>query len=249
MIAKVVCVLLMIGVLWIAAQDVVPLRRKVPVVAAGGGSSPGVESSGSTNTTDQTSSNMIFSVTIAGSNRMLLIGGGIGDTDLNGNSIIGITNTTTGTGFSQSWVTNSPDFVRSSGWYQVNPNSGANTIVMHYGASIADQRCVIWANVTNVHQTVPVDTAATASGTSTSASVVVTSAANDLVLSFFATDAGNIDGDDTVIASGTQVQLVVDVGNDTNFGMAQGAGAATVTHTWTIGNEDWAIGGVSINPP
>lgn len=215
----------------------------VTIPAAGGAANPGVESNFQTNTLDATLTTMTFSFTTAGANRLLFVCTGVGESSPNLYALTGVTYN--GVAFTKSWATNSTDWVGSDGWYLVNPASGANTLVVTFGGSGADQRWVNAINITNVHQTVPVDTAATASGTSTAPSVVVTSAANDLVISSVSTDAEGT----LTMTVGTQIAKTQNVGTDTDYGSAQSAGAATVTHTWTTGLEDWAIGGVSINPP
>lgn len=241
-IVSLLCLGLLAFGLWADSIFPGPIMRTLSV-AGGGAANPGIESTLTTNTTDGSVAAMTLSFTTAGSDRLLFVGAGLGDSDLAGNAPISATYN--GVALTQSWGTNSSDFVRSDGWYLVNPAVGANTLVVTYGGTLSDQRCLIICNVTNVHQTVPVDTAATASGVSAAPSVVVSSAVNDLVLSFVATD-----GEGTLtIATGTQVAKVQNVGTDTDYGMAQAAGSTAVTIAWTSGIEDWAIGGVSINPP
>lgn len=212
-------------------------------VAGGGAANPGIESNFATNTLDGTTATMTFSFTTAGANRLLFVCTGVGDSTPASFVVSGITYN--GSALTKSWATNSSDWVGSEGWYLAAPTIGANTLVVTFAGAGADQRWVNAICITNAHQTVPADTAATASGTSTAPSVVVTSAANDLVISSVSTD-----GEGTLtIAVGTEVAKTQNIGSDLDCGSAQGAGAATVTHTWTTGLEDWAIGGVSINPP
>jgi hypothetical protein len=99
-----------------------------------------------------------------------------------------------------------------------------------------------------VNQSSPVGTPASASGNSTTPSISVTSAANELVIDCVAwTAASSITG--TVDAS--QTSLFNDAGGATQVSAAGSseAGAASVTMNWTLsGTAQWASCGIALKP-
>ncbi len=132
-------------------------------------------------------------------------------------------------------------------WRLVNPPTAANNVVVTLSAS---GRAVIGAaTFTGVDQTTPLGTFASATGSSTTPSVAVSSAVGELVFDTVSNAAGQ-----TSMTPGTNQTERWDVdsgGNSTSDvrgGGSTEAGAASVTMSWTAGDDDWAIGGVSIKP-
>lgn len=125
-------------------------------------------------------------------------------------------------------------------WRLIAPATGANNVVVTLSGGGTDIVAVA-TSYTGVDQTTPLGTAATATGTSTTASVAVTSATDELVVDSVSSNLGTL----TVGAGQTQR------GNTTagdNFGGAsEEVGATSVTMSWTIGSSSaWASVGVSI---
>lgn len=215
----------------------------MPMATAAGGSAPVVESSGSTNFVNNTALTSTNIVTTSGANRCLFVHCAVGDSSF---LVVGPTAMTyNGVALTKIWQTNGTTFVRSDGWVLVNPATGANSLIVTYGATAADQTCLIWVNLTGVNQTTPNDTAAVQGGSGTAPAVTVASAANDLVLCGVVTDAENT----LTVNVGTQILKVQNVGSDTDYGVSQIAGAASVSPSWTTGSDNFAIGGASFNPP
>jgi hypothetical protein len=130
---------------------------------------------------------------------------------------------------------------------QLNPPTGSQNLV--YDLSPAGYTSGNTAPFTNVHQTTPVDTAATNTGPAASGTTVtVTSATGDLVVDSVYQAFGDCAA--TPIAPGaTQTLLFADQTNGTAAGMSTKAGAASVPMTWTCAIPDeWLAIGVSLNP-
>jgi hypothetical protein len=216
-----------------------------PAVAGGPSGSPAVQMSGNTNWTSGTLSICTNSITCAGSDRLLVVVYSIGDSDL-ANSVV-TSMTLGGTSLTKAWGTNdtASTWVRNELWYLVAPPTGAQNLIVSYFNTGIDQGFIGWVNLTNVNQSTPLGTVVTASGSSTTPSVSVSSATGDLVISSVASDS-----DANITAStGAIVQVVNVLGGDTCHGIATNAGAASVTMSWSTQNQLWTIGGVSIKKP
>jgi hypothetical protein len=127
-------------------------------------------------------------------------------------------------------------------WYLVNPTAGSNTVATTFN-NLPNFQAASAISFTGVHQTTPIRTASTASGTSSAPSVSPTSALNDLVLDCL----GVVDNEtfDVVITVGSgQTQRwnhsresVVFTGGSTEPGAA-----STTTMSWTVNqSEQWAF--------
>lgn len=136
-----------------------------------------------------------------------------------------------------------------SGHYYIAPATAAANIVVTMAG--ANERFVVGAlALSGVHQTTPVGTHATASGSSTEASVAVSSAVGELVV-------------DTLVKNGVSDSVTPGTGQTQRWltqsgtsGPATGAGsteagAASVTMSWswtTGGSAGWRIGAVPFQP-
>jgi len=134
---------------------------------------------------------------------------------------------------------------RTSIWTLINPNVTTANIVVTLG-SAADVG-MIATSWQDVHQTTPVPGTDSASGTSTTPSVTVPSAAGELVID--AVNNGNDAADPTVGAGQTEIADVEVIG-DFRFHASQQAGAApNVVMDWTITSTEWVSCGISLQPP
>jgi hypothetical protein len=142
-------------------------------------------------------------------------------------------------------------FVKVSLWRLVNPASGSNTVHVTWG-SAQDERALVAAAYTGVDQTTPLGTPATATGTNTTPTVNVSSAAGELVVDSvgFLDQGGN---NRTLAVGASQTSRAEVEGANLGFeglGISDEAGTATVTMSWTTsGNVDnWGIIGVALKP-
>lgn len=132
-------------------------------------------------------------------------------------------------------------------WRLIAPSIGTHDVVVTFSENLAYGSVAGAMTFTNVHQTTPLGTFASANGTSTAATVDVTSATGELVF-------------DTIVCE-TCISLTVGGGQTEHWNLSQAGsyamgagstepGAATVTMSWTLGTVDyWAIGAVPIKPP
>jgi len=133
---------------------------------------------------------------------------------------------------------------RTSIWTLVNPPVTTANIVFTPGAN-ADI-ALIATSWQDVHQTTPVSNSASNSGNSTNPSVVVPSAAGELVLDAVNSDS---DGSDPTVGAGQSEIADVDVTADFRFFASEQAGAApNVTMDWTTVSAPWASCGISLQP-
>lgn len=125
----------------------------------------------------------------------------------------------------------------------VNPTSGAKTLRVTFSGTAPDEVFLDAFSVTGADQTGGTTTFAhanTATGTSTSPSVSITSATGNLT-------AAGITAPQ-VLSSPTQTQIFADnAGLFTSGGASRAAGAGSVSHGWTLaGSVAWAMAGVDI---
>jgi hypothetical protein len=214
---------------------------KFAASGGGGGTPPVFDAASSTSATSVSS--LSWSHTCSGNDRLLFVVVGAGSSVVGNRVVTSVTYN--GVALTQAWALNGPGWVRNEGWYLVAPATGANTVVVTYAGNNL-QAAAGGVSFTGVNQTTPVDTAATASGNTGNPTVVVSSATTDIVISGVSSDA------QTTLAvggTGTQRWRVLNVDTDTAYGSSTDAGASSVTMIWTqSGNENWAMGGVSINP-
>lgn len=135
--------------------------------------------------------------------------------------------------------------VRLQGWYLVAPATGSNTVSVDWSAGAGERACIA-ASFTGVDQSTPVENGTNSTGTSTSPSINVSSAVNNMVLAGFGV------GQPTQTPDGGQD--LRDEEENINFasslGVSTEAGAGTVTLAYTFGaggnGDKWSFGGVSI---
>lgn len=128
----------------------------------------------------------------------------------------------------------------------VNPPTGAQTVSVTFSSNVSRPIYGGSVSFTNVNQTTPIGTFASASGNSSSPSVTVASAVGEIVIDTldFDTSAATL----TVGAGQTQRWKNVFSAMPWGAGSTE-AGAASVTMSWTANVADnWAIGAVSVKP-
>ena len=132
-------------------------------------------------------------------------------------------------------------------WYLLNPTVGSANVVVTLSGSARVAAGAI--NLTGVHQTTPVGTAAGAAATSAAPSVTVGGAVNELVIG-----AVSANGDAVSVASAGGQSSIVNTGSGTAVGdirlaAASKAGAASVTVSWTLGaSKAWGAAAVPFKP-
>jgi len=149
-------------------------------------------------------------------------------------------------------ITKKFDYVRPSGdkdhitaWYKVAPAAGSKQIVLSFSATL-ETAAAGAVTLSGVDQSTPLDTAATAAGSSGNPTVAVSSATDDLVFDIVLVSYGS-GGTITPDASQTQRWEKESIGAY-SYGCSTKPGAASVTMTWTQSGGLWIIGGCSINP-
>ena len=131
--------------------------------------------------------------------------------------------------------------MRTEQWKLSAPANGANNVVITMDGTTSEIQAGA-ISATGAHQTTAslTGTQATAQGNSTTPSVAVTSATNEMVV-------------DSVVADGPG-SFTAGTGQTSRWSLPTGiggagsteAGAASVTMSWTITSGEWAICGVSI---
>jgi hypothetical protein len=179
-------------------------------------------------------SSLTFSHTTSGSNRALFVGvaGEWFGTTLTGITYSAISMTSLWNAF---WDT----FYAHAGFRLAGPASGANNVVVSFGAA-ADVIRVTAVSLTGVDQTTPCGTPVTTTATATSITVDAAAATDDIVVSHLAV-MSNI-GNNWSPASGTTRATSGSVGSAQSIS-ATYAGASTVTTTW---NSDFGANRVAL---
>jgi hypothetical protein len=125
----------------------------------------------------------------------------------------------------------------------VGPATGTKTLRVTFN-NAPPGKVVGVMSFTGVNQSTPLGTFESAQGNSATASVNVTSATGELVF-----DTMAIDGTPTLTVGAGQTQRWnLAVGSLGKGGGSTEAGAASVTMSWSLTAEKWAIGGVSVKP-
>lgn len=187
-------------------------------------------------------SSLTFSHTVTGSNLALGVGVEFGDTGLvrTVSSItynaVNLTKPAGGTSYNGTSI-------RSELWYLANPASGANNVVITLSASVDGELIGGAVSMTGVDQATPVGTAANATGQSTTPTVTVTSAVDEMVMDSV---AYNLTTGATPGAG--QTERWERLASLTNSGVGSTeAGAASVVMDWTTLLSDWATVGLPFN--
>ena len=191
---------------------------------------------GSANGGPNLTTGIIPSYTVpSGTNRILLVG----TTTSSGFNFLGATVTFAGIHLSK--ATGVENTVKSALWYLINPPIVTGDVVLTAGSGSGDIAMGA-ATYTGVDGNTPFGSSATATGTSTTASVAVTSAANELVVDVVAANNATL----SVGASQTS-RWNTAVSGSVRGAHSQEAGAASVTMSWTVGSSvAWATLGVAL---
>lgn len=173
-----------------------------------------------------------------GANRLLLVGVAFAGTDRSISSI-------TFGGASFTYVGSSGVNRRVEIWKLLNPTAGTASIIANWNGS---KDAVFWSgSFTNVDQSTPLGTFQSASGSSTTPSVTVSSDTGELVVDILAAD-----GDAGAISPGGGQTLICSGNTGTSSGDARGGGssepgASSVTMSWSLGNsKNWDLGAVAL---
>ncbi len=210
-------------------------------VKPSGGSPPAVDAV-STGTTGVDS--FTISHTTSGTDRLMLVG--ISHNPNNDEIVSSITYN--GTALTLVGSATYSNDTRAEIWRLVAPDTGTHDVVITFSANMSYGAVADVMTFTEVNQTTPLGTFASASGESAGpATVNVSSVTNELVFDTVACETC-----DSLTVGGGQTEYWNLSQND---GHVMGAGstepgAATVTMSWTLGSLDyWAIGAVPIKPP
>lgn len=187
-----------------------------------------------------------FAHTCTGSNRLLVVAV---CNDEDGSAVTVSSVTYNGVGLTERITVARSNAQRASLWYLTAPATGANNVVVTISAS---QEFVAAAvSFTGVHQTTPLGTAASANGTSGTATVDISSATDELVLD--AVSVNQIGATTYTIGAGqTQRWAKIAIGTANPLVDARGStevGASTTTMSWTVSPSNvWVIAAVPIKP-
>lgn len=123
------------------------------------------------------------------------------------------------------------------------PATGANTLTITFDATVNDACCCA-VSATDVDQTTAFGTAAFAQGESTTASVDVSAATNDLVVDFAGINA--VAGETWTPGAG-QTERNEQQERSDRVGTSTEAGATTVTMSWDVETtaRKWITGGIA----
>ncbi len=134
------------------------------------------------------------------------------------------------------------DASRLSMWYLVNPAVGAGTVQVTFDGS-GNEKVMGASSWTGVHQTTPIGSFVSNSGSGTTPSVTVSSTAGEVVVDAVSNiDAGTL----TVDPSQTQHWKLTN--GDVTGGHSSEPGDTSVTMSWTMPSDYWAIGAVALKP-
>lgn len=185
-----------------------------------------------------------FTLTVgSGSDRFLFVGVGTSSGPEAHSAVDTIT--FNGDSLTKKWGQSFSTFYRHEGWYMTAPDTGATLTVQVTMLGTNDELAAGAVALTGVDGTTPLDTHAVATGTSTTPSVNVSSATDDLVIDVMYGESN------ALTSSGQTIRCEQEGigGGSASFGMSTAAGAASVSMSYTNSqNAVWGIGGVSINP-
>ena len=130
---------------------------------------------------------------------------------------------------------------RMAQYYLVSPTAGSNNLVITWN-DIVDDYVVGIILCSGVNQSAPTSSYNQNNGSSTTPSVTVTSAVNDLVIDGVYANQG------TLTCGQTQIYNMYQSWDNTIGGGSSKDGAASVVMSWTSANTSWVIGGTSFRP-
>lgn len=146
-----------------------------------------------------------------------------------------------GVAMTERWDAVFATFYTHFGLTLVAPATGAQTVTITFGGQNGNSSLAV-VTATSVDQTTPFGTAATATGNSTTPSVAVSAATDDLVVdsvAYVGTGAATAGTGQTGRTANTSI------GAEMGHATSTEAGAASVTMSWTIATANWAIGGIA----
>ena len=182
-------------------------------------------------------SSITVSHTATGTDRAAFAGGGAVDF---GSGTPTASATYAGSAMTERWDAAFATFYAHHGYTLVAPATGAQNVVLTWNVTAGGSFAVVTA--TSVDQTTPFGTPATATGSSTTPSVNVSAATNDLVvdnLVYVGTGTATAGTNQTARTSNTNV------GGEIGHYTSTEAGATTTTMSYTIASSNWAIGGIA----
>ncbi len=189
-------------------------------------------------TMSNTSSVTISHITPSGANRLMMVGISAQQRAASVTSV-----TYNGVALTKLGNLSHSSQTRIEVWYLKNPSIGTFNVVVSNSQS--DNAVVGVKTYSGVDLTTPFGTLSSAFGTSTTASVSVSSAVNELVFGV----VGFNNGSTNITPGAGQTEYYDKTINSSIAGSAsEKAGAASVTMTWTSTSVSWTIGTVSIKP-
>lgn len=133
-----------------------------------------------------------------------------------------------------------------AGFYLIAPATGPNNIVVSFSGAMSDMGAGA-VSFTDAHQTTPLGTAVTATGTNTTPSVTVTTSAGEIVVDGLVIVHGG-----TLTVDGSQTQRwnsIASNGFQKYAGSTETASGASTPMGWNnSSSQQWAIGAVPIKP-
>lgn len=126
-------------------------------------------------------------------------------------------------------------------FYIVDPPTASSDIVISFSAGTPAGEYLV-TSYNEADTASPIGDVQTATGTSTTPSVDVTSASGDMVLDWMVI-ANTI----TSVGDSQTSEFIDTTGGSYRVGGSREAGAATVTMSWTVGSGAWGTSGFSIN--
>ena len=180
---------------------------------------------------------------VAGSNRVLMVVAGSGDT---GHEVpTGVTWNGIAMTLVPSSYASAAAWCGVSLWYLLEASLSTATadVVITWAATPQDLVGGVSFVVTDVDQVTPFGTANTGTGASATASAAISSASGEVVIGGISSDS-----EGSINETGTLIQKVLNVNFDSSFGAQYYSGASSVTIQWGQANTNWAVSGVSLKP-
>ena len=191
---------------------------------------------------------MTISHTVAGTNRVMVVGVSMNNDSLE--TVSSVTWNGTALSFAGAQVNPDGDDARIEMWGLLAPATGGPyNVVVTFSAALSTHAYAGVVTFNGVHQTTPSGAFASASGDGTSpATVPVPSAVGDLVFGVVASEYSTL----TVGAGQTSLWNLYHSGTSSGgAGSTEPGAAGSVTTSWdlpTVSGNHWAIGGISLKP-
>ena len=214
------------------------IANTVTLSTSGGSGTVTYDNSSSSSTT--TSPKTLAHLTGSGTNRFMLVG-----VSLEPNTSQTVTSVTyNGVALNLVGTRANVGKARIELWKLLNPASGNNNVIVTFSGTPTNGAVVGVTTFSDVDQTTPLGTFASASGSNALATVNVTSAVSEIVF-----DVVAFERNATLTAGAGQTQRWNINSNDFLGAGSTEAGAASVTMSWAYGDSrEWAIGAVGVKP-